>query len=77
MSKSKDEMISEYLHALAEKEGLAGNDARNEIALAVSLALKSSDPRIQHFWKEIPCAGESPTIEEMIDYINSGISTQE
>ena len=69
MSPNHKEMIPQYLQAIAKKEGLSENDVRNEIALAVSLALKSSNPQIQNFWKEIPCDGETPTIEEIIDYI--------
>ena len=48
----------------------------NEIAYAVSLALKSSDPNVQNLWKKIPCKGASPTIEEIIDFIATGIATQ-
>ena len=76
MSPNHKEMIPQYLQAIAKKEGLSENDVRNEIALAVSLALKSNDTKIQNFWKDIPCDGESPTIEEMVDYIVFGIFTQ-
>ena len=58
-----------------EKEGISEREVRNEIAYAVSLALKSSDPKIQNFWKKVPCEGHSPTIEEIIDFIVTGIAT--
>lgn len=76
MDQNKKEMISGYLRTIAEKEGVTESEVRDEIALAVSLALKSSDPKIRDFWKGIPCEGESPTIEEMIDYIAAGIAAQ-
>jgi hypothetical protein len=76
MSQNKKETISEYLKAIAKKEGISEDDVRNEIALAVSLALKSNDSHIQAFWRDIPCDGEAPTIEEIIDYIATQISTQ-
>jgi len=76
MNQNKKEMISEYLQEIAKKEGITENDVRNEIALAVSFALKSSNPQIQNFWKEIPCDGENPTIEEIIDYIAIEIHSQ-
>ena len=74
MNQNKKETISEYLKAIADKEGLSEDDVRNEIALAVSLALKSNDPQIQTFWKDVPCDGDAPTIEEIIDYIAAQIS---
>lgn len=76
MNQNKKEMISKHLREIAKKEGITENAVRNEIALAVSLALKSSNPQIQNFWKEIPCDGEPPTIEEIIDYIVIGIQSQ-
>jgi DNA polymerase III delta prime subunit len=76
MNQNKKEMISKHLREIAQKEGITESDVRNEIALAVSLALKSSNPQIQNFWKEIPCDGETPTIEEIIDYIAIKIGSQ-
>ena len=26
-------------------------------------AMKSSDPKVQHFWNSFPCEGDSPTVE--------------
>lgn len=76
MNQKKKETISEYLKTIAKKEGVTESDIRNEIALAVSLAFKSNDPKVQDFWKAVPCEGETPTIEEIIDYIATQISTQ-
>ena len=76
MEQNKKEKISEHLRTVAEQEGITENEVKNEIAYAVSLALKSNDPKIQNFWKNIPCEGESPTVEEIIDFIVTQISTQ-
>ncbi len=76
MDQNKKEKISEYLKIIANKEGITEEEVRNEIALAVSLALKNNDPQVQNFWKDVPCDGESPTIEEIIDYIATQIVTQ-
>lgn len=76
MNQDKKDKISEHLRTIAAQEGISECEVRNEIAYAVSLALKSSDPQIQNFWKKIPCEGESPTVEEIIDYIVTGLSTQ-
>ncbi len=74
MNQNKKEKISEHLRTIAEKEQITEREVRNEIAHAVSLALKSSDPKIQNFWKKVPCEGASPTIEEIIDFIVTGIA---
>ena len=31
--------------------------------------MKNDDPQVQEFWKQIPTAGDSPTVEEVINYI--------
>lgn len=77
MNQDKKEKISEHLRTIAQQEGITENEVRNEIAYAVSLALKSKDPKIQNFWKMIPCEGESPTIEEIIDFIVTRMSARQ
>lgn len=76
MDQNKKEKISEHLQAIAEQEGISENEVRNEIAYAVSLALKSQDPKVQNFWNKIPCEGESPTVEEIIDFIVTHLSSR-
>ena len=61
--------ITNALRTLAEQEEISDEEVRNEIALAISLALKSEDSSIQEFWKNIPCVGEAPTVEEVINHI--------
>lgn len=77
MNPNKKEKISEHLRIIAEQEGITEKEVRSEIAYAVSLALKSSDPNIQNFWKKIPSEGDSPTVEEIIDFIVTQMSTQQ
>ncbi len=76
MEQNRKAKISEHLRAIADQEGITEDDVRNEIAYAISLALKSNDPKVQNFWKKIPCEGESPTVEEIIDYIVTQLSAQ-
>lgn len=61
--------ITNALHTLAEQEGITEEDVRNKIALTIALALKSKNPNIREFWTNIPCSGESPTVEEVINHI--------
>ena len=76
MEQNYNELIKECLQIIAKKEDSTESEIRNKIAFAVSLALKSNNPQVQNFLKEIPCAGESPTIEEIVDYIVFGMSSQ-
>lgn len=69
MDKEREKKITDSLRQIAKKEGISEEEVRKEIAYAVSLALKSNNPKVQNFWKNIPCEGDSPTIEEVIDYI--------
>lgn len=69
MDKKRKKKIEASLRQIAKIEEISEEEVRKEIAYAVSLALKSSDPKVQNFRKNIPCEGDSPTIEEVIDHI--------
>lgn len=69
MNYQEKNRITNALRTLAEQEGISDVEVRNNIAHAISLALKSEDSSIQEFWKNIPCAGEAPTVEEVINHI--------
>lgn len=62
-------LITNALKVLAKKEGITEEEVRQKFALAISLALKSKDTDWQLFWNNIPCNGETPTIDEIIDYL--------
>ncbi len=70
----KHEKITDSLRQIAREEGITEEEVRNEIALAISYALKSNDPNIQNFWKDIPCEGDSPTVEEIVEYLIIALS---
>ncbi len=65
---SKD-LIRDAIKELSNNERMDENSIRQKIALAVSLSLKSKDTKLQNFWTIIPCKGETPTIDEITDYI--------
>ena len=62
-------LIKNALKALAKKEGITEEEVRKKFALAISIALKSKDTDWQLFWTNVPCNGETPTIDEIIDYL--------
>lgn len=54
---------------IAEKEGITKEEVQQEIGRAVSIALKSPDPKMQRFWTDFPCENDTPTIEEIIYHL--------
>lgn len=58
----------EVLEYIAKREGISVEKVRKEIKLAMFAGLVSSDPKAQEAWKQIPCAGDIPTPEELIAY---------
>mgnify|MGYP002513278443 CR=1 FL=1 len=62
-------LISYVITALAQIKGITEEEVRQKFALAISLALKSKDTDWQLFWTNVPCNGETPTIDEIIDYL--------
>lgn len=69
MNSAHENIIKNNLEKIAKSEGITTDEVRQEIALAISYALKSDDPKVQNFWKDIPCEGDTPTVDEVIDYI--------
>lgn len=76
MEHNKKIKIEKSLQIIAQKEGITTEEVRKEIALAISYALKSNDKDMQYFWKDIPCEGPTPTIEEIIDFLAEQIAKQ-
>ncbi len=74
---SRERKLGQSLKIIAAKEGLTEDEVRDGIARAVSYALKSSDPEIRHFWQNIPCEGDAPTIEEIIVFLAEKIAGEE
>lgn len=69
MDKINERKIKVSLQQIAKREGISEEEVRQEIAYAISLALKNDDPKVQAFWKQIPTAGDAPTVEEVINHI--------
>lgn len=63
------EQLTTALEKIIKKEGLDEITIRKKIAFAISLALKSNNINQQDFLSKIPCQGNSPTIDEITDYI--------
>lgn len=59
----------EAIRILAMREGLAIEEVREQMELAMAEGLGSEDPRIRARWEEIPRKGGTPTPEELIGYL--------
>ncbi len=59
------------LKTVAHRRGRRLEEIRKEIDLAIVEAMKSTDPDVQARWKEIPSAGEVPTAEEVMLYVEA------
>jgi len=68
MNKKK---INRSLKKIAKREGVSVEEVRREIELAINLAQKNPDPKIQKFWNSLPGEGVKPTQEEIITHIAS------
>lgn len=70
----QNEQLENALKHMIENEGMDESTIREQIAFAISLALKSNDPNLQNFWTKIPCNGSCPTIDEIVDYLITEIT---
>ena len=69
--------IKDAEHALREvarQNNTTLEEVKKEIRLAMLAGLCNSDPAVQARWKDIPCAGEVPTPEELIAYVATMVS---
>ena len=57
------------LQEVARQNNTTVEEVRKEIKLAMLVGLCNPDPNVQAMWKEVPCAGDVPTPEELIDYM--------
>ena len=76
MNSAHENIIKNNLEKIAKSEGITTDEVRNEIAVAISYALKSDDPKVQNFWRNIPCEGATPTVDEVINYIATQLANQ-
>ena len=67
--KRKRISAEQALQTVAIRNGTTVEEVRKEIKLAMLAGLCNTDPAVQTKWKEIPCAGDVPTPEELITYV--------
>ena len=65
----KNRLASKAISQVAREHHVAEDTVREDMKSAISEALSSPDPAVQALWKQIPCVGETPEPEELIDWI--------
>ncbi len=53
---------------VAKAHHVSEESVRKEMKAAIADAMQSSDPEVQKLWKQIPCAGEVPEPEEVMEW---------
>ena len=53
---------------VALKNGVSVSQVRKNIQEALDIGWNNPDPKVQKYWKEIPCKGKKPSIDEVIKY---------
>lgn len=51
------------------REGKTVEEIKKEIEKAMLIGLCSQDPKVEAYWKRIPCEGDVPTPEEVIAFL--------
>ena len=65
----KNHRARKAISQVAQRHHVSEDTVRKEMQKAISEALSSPDPAVQALWKQIPCTGETPDPEELIDWI--------
>ncbi len=54
---------------IAKENGVSEREVCEEIRKAINEALKNADPQVIEQWKKVPHKEETPTPEEVIEFI--------
>lgn len=65
----KNRRASKAISQVAKSHHVSEDTVREDMKAAISEAMRCPDPAVQDLWKQIPCAGETPEPEELIDWI--------
>ena len=60
---------SKAIVQVAKSHHVSEDTVRQNMKEAISEAMRSPDSEVQDLWKQIPCVGETPEPEEVIDWI--------
>lgn len=70
MNTKQHKKAEKTLQQIAKRDGISIAMVRHEIEIAIAAARENPDPKVQAFWRSVPCKGEFPTPEEAITYLS-------
>lgn len=78
MNQKTTETINTQLiiRKIAEENGVTPAEVRQEMLAALREGFHNPDPQVQAVWKEIPCKGDMPTIEEFLTWAAQRVASQ-
>lgn len=74
MKQKKQTTFQEKLEYLARREGVSVEEIRYEMDRVIRLGFLSADPQVRAKWNAMPCKGEMPTPEEVVEYLSADIA---
>lgn len=69
MNRKKLLIAESAIKQIAVRKGKTVEEIRKEIQKAMLIGLCSQDPKVQAYWRRIPCKGDIPTPEEVIAFL--------
>ena len=61
----------EVMRQTAIREGVSVETLRREMERAIRAGFENDDPEIHARWEKIPCKGDVPTPEELLEYLDA------
>ena len=57
------------LDQIASADRITSMEVRERLRMAMASALKDPNPAVQAMWNSVPKKGDTPTLEEFMDYL--------
>ena len=57
------------LDQIASADRITSMEVRERLRIAMASALKDPNPAVQAMWNSVPKKGDTPTLEEFMDYL--------
>lgn len=59
---------------IAENNGVGVIEVRRNIEEAIEIGWNNPDPKVQAYWKQIPCKKAKPTLDEVVEYLSKEVN---
>lgn len=65
----KKTVFEQILEQIATANQVSAGEVREKMQIAMSAALRNPDPAVQAMWNSIPKKGQTPTLDEFMEYL--------